>query len=117
MPYVYVNFTFDLNSPSASNLTAIGGHIEFQDKGVKGIIVYRKSNDEYVAWDKNCTYQPRNACATIRVDVNGITATDTCCGSTFNIADGNPTRGPAGRQLLPYRISFSGSLVRITNYQ
>lgn len=117
VPYKFVDFTMDLNSPLTSNLTAIGGHIEVDNQGVKGIVIYRAgpNNEDYKAYDKNCSYKPLEGCA-VKVDSNNITATDACCGSVFLLTDGSPSKAPAERFLQPYRVSISGSTMRINNY-
>ena len=57
--------------------------------GVKGIIVYRESLSNFKAYERNCTYQPTNTCATVSVDDTNLIAVDSCCGSMFSILDGS----------------------------
>ena len=115
VPNTFVDITLHLGNPSNIKLNSIGGWV-YVDGGVKGIVVYKKSPEEFVAFDRNCTYQPSNACSTIEVDDSGITAIDSCCGSKFQIYDGSVIKGPASRPLRQYSTSLSGSALHIYNY-
>ena len=115
VPRIGVNTYVYVNNPLNIRLNAPGGWIYVNDAGVRGIIVYRKSMDEFLAFDRNCTYQSSNSCATISVDSSQVFASDNCCGSQFNIQSGMVTRGPATQPLIQYRTSFDGSAVHIYN--
>nr|MBA3705846.1 hypothetical protein [Bacteroidota bacterium] len=67
------------------------------------------------AYDRNCTYQSNDACATVWVEANNIMAADTCCHSKFSIFDGNVTQGPAGIPLKAYNTTFDGNVLHIYN--
>ncbi|MGQ0827706.1 MAG: hypothetical protein ACT4ON_04865, partial [Bacteroidota bacterium] len=100
VPNTAVDIYLYINNPSNVNLTAIGGWV-YINGGVRGILVYRKSSSEFMAYDRNCTYRSGDPypCATISVDASNIIATDTCCNSKFSIYDGSVTQGPAGLPL------------------
>ena len=110
----YVNYALYTTEPSFVNLNAIGGWT-YIGGGCKGIIVYRKTQDEFMAYERACTYDPDNNCPGVTVDGSNINMTDTCCGSQFQIFDGNVTKGPASRVLQQYRTSFDGSVLQISN--
>jgi nitrite reductase/ring-hydroxylating ferredoxin subunit len=114
IPYVRVNLELYLSDPQFNMLNAVGGWV-YVNGGSKGIIVYRKSNDEFTALDRHCTYQPDNACSRVSVDASQITAVDTCCGSKFLITDGSILNGPANVPLQLYQTSFDGVKVSIYN--
>ena len=76
--------------------------------GVRGILLYRKSSTEFMAYDRNCTYQPSNTCAIITADAGGIFAVDSCCTSRFYLSDGNVDKGPAIIPLTKYQATFDG---------
>lgn len=114
IPYVPVDIAFDLNSPVYVDLNAIGGWT-YIDGGSKGIIVYRKTLDDYVAFDRHCSFEPTNDCSQVSVDETNLFAVDTCCGSKFLISDGTVNEGPAVFSLRQYSLIRSGSQVRISN--
>jgi hypothetical protein len=113
IPYTdFPNITITIsNNPS---LLSDGGYILVNDGGVRGIILYRKNSTTYYAFERNCTFQPNDACATVDVHVSTLFMQDACCGSSFNF-DGNPTGGPAWRPLQQYKTSLSGSTLTITD--
>ena len=114
VPNTAVDIYMYTNNPSFINLTAIGGWV-YITGGVRGILVYRKSSSDFMAYDRNCTYQSSNSCATVWVDASNIMATDTCCNSKFSIFDGAVTQGPAGLPLKTYATTFDGSVLHIYN--
>jgi hypothetical protein len=83
--------------------------------GVKGLLVVRQDANTYLAFDRNCPYQPYDACSTVSLDRNSrLFFRDSCCTSQFDFR-GNVTGGPATRSLRQYATSLSGSLLTITN--
>lgn len=115
IPNVSVYFTIDLNDAPYAPLNAVGGSVNVTG-GVKGIVIYRKSQEEYNAFDRNCSYQPLDDCARIETDSTLNTATDPCCGSRFQLVDGTPVKGPAVKPLKAYRTSLNGSKLTVSNY-
>jgi hypothetical protein len=95
-------------------LSSNGGYILVNDGGIRGIILYRKNATTYLAFERNCSYQPGNACATVDVHSSTLFMQDACCGSTFDF-DGNPTGPPAWRPLRQYYTSVSGNTLTITD--
>ncbi len=115
IPYTYVNFYINLNSPQYTNLTSVGGWVYVQG-GYRGILVYRSSTEDFKAFDRACTYKPSSSCERIQVEENSITLVDTCCGSRFLITDGSVVNGPATISLREYRTYISGQALHVTNY-
>lgn len=113
IPLVYVNETINLNNFEYSALNLIGGYV-YLDAGVRGIIVYRKSENAYLAFERNCTFQPLSKCALVSVDKSTLFMIDTCCASTFDF-DGYPTGGPADIPLRQYHTSLQQNLLNITS--
>lgn len=115
VPIVSVDIYIYTTSPSFINLNAVGGW-DYITGGVRGILVYRKSISEFMAYDRNCTYNSNDACAIVYVDASNIIATDTCCNSKFSIVDGTVLQAPAGMPLKTYNTTFDGSVLHIYNY-
>ena len=113
IPIVYVEETINLNNFEYSPLNHIGGFV-YLNAGVRGIIVYRKSSDSYLAFERNCPYQPLDACALVKVDESTLFMVDTCCTSTFDF-NGYPTGGPARIPLRQYRTFLDQNLLTITS--
>lgn len=113
IPDVPVNVEVNLNDIDNVALKQIGGYI-YTPGGVRGLIVYRKSQTEYKAYDRNCTFQPSDACATVDFHSSGFYIEDTCCSSVFD-TDGFPTGGPAEYPLKEYQISQTSDILFINN--
>lgn len=114
LPNTSVDIYIYISEPSFLPLNAVGGWV-YITGGSKGIIVYRKSNTEFTALDRHCTYLPDNSCSRVAVDSSNIIAVDTCCGSKFLITDGSVQNGPASIALKQYATSFDGSVLHIYN--
>ncbi len=119
-PIPIVNFddiVVNLSFPDFINLNRENGYKDVSDLGggVRGIILYRISSTAFVAYEKNCSYTPNEACATVEVHSSGLFMIDPCCSSSFNFADGMPTGGPAWRPLRKYRTQLNGSVLTITD--
>jgi nitrite reductase/ring-hydroxylating ferredoxin subunit len=114
VPDTLVDIYLYTNNPSFVNVSAVGGWV-YITGGVRGILLYRKSNTEFMAYDRNCTYQPTNSCATVFVDNTNIVAKDTCCNSQFSIYDGSVFQGPAAQPLKAYNTTFDGNVLHIYN--
>ena len=106
IPNVPVSFTVYLSLPQFVTLNSIGGYVTIPEYGYRGIIVYRRSQDEFVAFDQACPYDPTVQGAKIVVDSSGITTIDPKCGSKFNLYDGSVLHGPATRPMKSYNSVF-----------
>ena len=94
-------------------LSTDGGSITING-GVRGIIIYRKSSTEYFAFERNCSFQPNDACATVDIHATTLFMHDACCGSSFSFETGDPTGGPAWRPLRQYETSVNLNQLTIT---
>jgi hypothetical protein len=106
-------YSININLPEYQDLRT-KGFMALDDIGVRGVILFQVSPTVYHAYERNCSYHPNDACATVNVHISNLYMTDPCCNSTFDFANGNPTGGPAWRPLRQYETSFSGSLLTIT---
>lgn len=114
VPIVPVDIYIYTSNPSFINLNAVGGWV-YITGGARGILVYRKSISDFMAYDRNCTYNSNDACAVVYVDSSNIIATDTCCNSQFSIVDGTVLQAPAGLPLKTYSTTFDGNVLHIYN--
>jgi len=113
IPNVYVDIYLYTTDPAFSPLNATSG-FTYLAGGSKGIIVFRRSQTEFGAYDRHCTYNVKEA-NQISVDASGLIATDAVCGSKFLLTDGSPSTAPAANPLKTYQTSFDGTTLHIFN--
>jgi nitrite reductase/ring-hydroxylating ferredoxin subunit len=111
----FADVVINLNLPEYLGLQTVGGYKELSIGGVRGIIIYRVSSSGYIAYERNCSYRPNDACATVNAHSSGLFMVDPCCSSNFSFTDGSPTGGPAWRPLQQYRTRLSGSTLTISD--
>ena len=112
-PVNFPDIVIALNLPSYSSLMTKGGFKEIGG-GVRGIIVYCEDVGKYHAFERNCSYQPNDACATVNIDASKLFMIDPCCGSSFDFSTGNPIGGVAWRPLRKYQTTVTGNELTIT---
>jgi len=105
IPSVTVDLYVYLSQPNYAVLNAVGGWMPLNG-GVKGIIIYRRSNDEFAAYERSCTYDPTAANARIDVDSSNVIGVDHNCGSKFSLIDNSILNGPATRPLKTYYCDY-----------
>jgi nitrite reductase/ring-hydroxylating ferredoxin subunit len=76
--------------------------------GIKGIIIYRESQEQYYAFERLCTNYPNDTCA-ITIDVSNVTATCPRCKSNFSLQNGSVLTGPATNPLTQYQATLNNS--------
>jgi nitrite reductase/ring-hydroxylating ferredoxin subunit len=82
--------------------------------GIKGIIIYKESEGNYLAFERLCPYYPNDDCA-VDIDDSKISAKCPCCGSEFSLIFGTVLNGPAKFSLKQYQTYFTGTRLEITN--
>lgn len=113
IPYIPVDFEINLNLPAYQPLTAVSGWITVSG-GSRGIIIYRRNQDEFVAYDRHSTYNVEAACQ-VKVEDDNILITDPCSGSQWVITDGSVATGPAELPLQQYQTIWTPPILRIVN--
>jgi nitrite reductase/ring-hydroxylating ferredoxin subunit len=111
----FPDIILQLNLPENNSLQVDGGHRQLSTGGIRGIIVYRINSSTYMAYERNCSFRPNEACATVDAHSSGLFMIDSCCNSNFSFTDGSPTGGPAWRPLNRYRTQLSGITLTITD--
>lgn len=116
VPYVPVEKQINITLPSYSSLQGIGGWT-YLDGGSRGIIVYRKTLEDFVAFDRHSTHEANLDCQGVEVDSsNNLIIYDPCSDAKYNITDGSVISGKANYPLRQYNAYFDGtSLLRIYN--
>ncbi len=115
-----VNQTINISYPQYSALNTIGNYvyIPMPNAGVRGIILYRYSQEQFNAYERSCTYNTASSCGPVVVLAGNFYIQDTCknCGSKFLLVSGAVATGPATIPLTQYKTSWDGiSVVTITN--
>ncbi|SMC79561.1 Rieske (2Fe-2S) protein [Pedobacter africanus] len=115
IPNVPVNFSVQLTDPRMIRLSSPGGAVAFDNYGVAGIVIYRTTSGNYVAYDRCSTVNPEKRCA-VELDDPSFTVTDKCSGAKYLLEDGSPAKAPAELSLKKYNTSVSGgNTLRVTN--
>ena len=114
IPEVPVNFRAPLNDPRLTRLNSAGGVVVLTGHGVAGIIIYRRPDNAYVAYDRCSSVNPEQNCA-ISPDDPSLTATDPCSGAKFSLYDGMPVKAPAKRPLKQYQVIITNFEISVIN--
>lgn len=111
-----VNIQIDPNSTLYLNLNIPGGwEYLTAPSPSRGILVYRLSPDEFIAYERTCTHDPENPLARVQVENSFTTAIDTICGSRYLLIDGSPFEGPSKISLIRYQTYYDGYYLYIYN--
>lgn len=116
VPSIAFDMNIDINLPSYNALIGVGGWA-YVEGGSRGIIVYRRSVDEFVAFDRHSPQDPQSTCPEpLYPDVdNFLTLIDSCSTARFSLYDGSPMEG-SEFGLRQYQTTYNGSnIVRIFN--
>jgi hypothetical protein len=114
VPSVPVEINIYPNDPLNFRIQGIGGWMYFPG-GLKGLIIYRKSNEEFVAIERTSSQLPGDDKAVVMVHSDNFTLRDTVSGSEWRIFDGAVTKGPAEWALRLYGTSYDGNQLRVRN--
>jgi len=102
--------TINLNLPQYQRLKLDGGYQYVDDAGMKGVILYRVDENNYIAYERLCSVEDQPP-----VVVDGSSLFMNGCGSTYSFSDGYPTGGTSFRPLLKYRTSLTRQTLVITD--
>ncbi len=114
IPNINVNLYINIQNPQYQNLSGMGSWA-YVEGGSKGIIVFNLDNDNFLAYERHCPYDPQNSCSKISVDETNLFAVDTCCSSKYQLIDGSVIDGPGSLPLKGYNTSFDGNIIHIWN--
>ncbi len=114
IPEVYVNFSINPNSTEFLEINAPGSWVTVTG-GYRGILIYRQSMNEFLAYERTCPWDPWEEGARIEVEESVFTAVCPVCDSQYLVLDGSPFEGPSTYLLKQYHTTYDGSLLYVYN--
>ena len=94
VPNVPFDIIIDLNLPSYNGLLGVGGYATVNDAGYRGVVVYRRSLNEFVAFDLQSPAEEGSCQTPLSVNAdNFLQLDDLCSGAKFSLYDGSPIEG------------------------
>ncbi len=113
-PYVNVNITLSIDT-QLGNMN-VGEHKFIDNAGYGGLIIYRKSEYEYQAFDRACPHDYKDNCILNDDDDFNEILICPCCKSKFLLSQsGSVFNGPAIKPLQEYNTYLQGNFLRISN--
>lgn len=109
VPNIPFDITLNLNLPTYQTLNGVSGWA-YVNGGSKGIIVYRRNFDEFVAFDRHSPNDPEGNCEfpLFPTQDNFLQLKDSCTNALFSLYDGSPISG-ADIGLRQYQTIFNGT--------
>jgi len=114
IPEAYVNYRITIQEFNIKNKNGLLLVNKMDNTGVAGLIIYRRADNAYVAFDRCSSVNPQNRCAVVPDDPN-LTATDPCSGAKFSLFDGSAVKAPAKRPLKEYKVIISNFEISVVN--
>ena len=114
IPEAYVNYRITIQEFNIKNKNGLLLVNKMDNTGVAGLLIYRRADNAYVAFDRCSSVNPQNRCAVVPDDPN-LTATDPCSGAKFSLFDGSPVKAPAKRPLKEYKVIISNFEISVLN--
>ena len=109
VPSLPFDITINLSLPSYSSLIGVSGWA-YVNGGSKGIIVYRRGIDDFVAFDRHSPEDINGTCEfpLFPDDDNYLVLNDSCNTATFSLYDGSPISN-AEYGLRMYQTIYDGN--------
>jgi hypothetical protein len=118
VPYFTFDANINLTLPLYSNLQGVGGWAYVGGAGSKGVVVYRRSLNEFVAFDRHSPAPDGFDCETgLTIDEdNFLILNDPCSNARFSLFDGSIIDGDTEWGLRQYETVYNGGqTLRIFN--
>ena len=114
IPYVYVNFAINPGSIEYGDLD-IPGNFAYVTGGYRGIVIYHYTQDQFIAYDRACTFDPQDPDARVEVGEGLMIMECPVCGSKYLLVNGDRFDGPAIRPLRIYQTHYDGNTLYVSN--
>lgn len=109
VPSIPFDITINMSLPTYSGLLGVSGWA-YVNGGSRGIIVYRRSIDDFIAFDRHSPADPAGECdfPLFPDNDNYLQLNDTCNNATFSLYDGSPISG-SDYGLRQYQTMWDGN--------
>ena len=114
IPEAFVNYRITIQEFNIKNKNGLLVVEKMNNTGVAGLLIYRRADNAFVAFDRCSSVNPQSRCAVVPDDPN-LTATDPCSGAKFSLFDGSAVKAPAKRPLKEYRVLISNFDISVVN--
>ena len=115
-PNTNVDISVPITMPMYINVYSTVWNYNYIDGGIGGIIIVQNLDNQFIAFDRACTFETNSNCIVSGDSINNpILKCETCCNSQFMIYDGSIVEGPANQALKKYNTYFDGVMLYITN--
>ncbi len=115
IPNVPVSVNIYPNDPSNFKIQAVGGWMYYPGAGINGLIIYRKTLEEFVVLERTSPENPNVSASAVKVQSDNFTCKDTIKNATWQIVDGAVMNASAGWPLRRYGSSYDGNVLMIRN--
>lgn len=125
LPLPPVDISINPNSTIYQELNITGGWMYLDESDgaeppSRGIIVYRLSEDQFLAFERTPPFKPDSCCNAMKTICTALIVDypyilDTCTSSRYLILDGSSVSGPSNMSLGMYVTEYYGSLLYIHN--
>lgn len=125
LPLPPVDITINPNSTIYQEINVVGGWMYLGEQdGVmppsRGIIVYRLSTEQFLAFERTPPFKPDSCCNDSKTVCTALVVgnyypfvMDTCTQSKYLILDGSPVSGPSTMTLGIFAAEYDGYLLYI----
>lgn len=86
--------------------------------GIGGLIIYRKEQNTFLAFDRACRYEASKSCTVDDDEFTGVLVCSCCDSEYWMVLDmeGTYKQGPAKANLKQYNCYYDGAnTIRVTN--
>lgn len=125
LPLPPVDLSINPNSTIYQEINVAGGWVYLdQNDGAlppsRGIIVYRLSEDQFLAFERTPPFKPDSCCNAAKTICTALIVDypyilDTCTSSKYLILDGSPVSGPSSISLGMYVTEYYPPMLYIHN--
>ena len=114
-PEINIYLEIPITMPEYNNVYGNLWGYKYLDGGIGGIVLVQ-GIEEFIAYDRACTFEINSECIVSGQTPNDpILFCDNCCNSQFIVIDGSVSEGPANQALKKYNTYFDGTILYITN--
>lgn len=115
IPYTPVNVTIYPNDPTNFKIQGVGGWMYYPGAGINGLIIYRKTLEDFVVLERTSPENPNVPASAVKVQSDNFTLKDTIKNAMWQIVDGAAMNSSSAWYLRIYPSSYDGNSLIIRN--